>query len=109
MAAARLLKLLVYSVGFRTEMRDAMMQEDFFEEETVPLEKMACGEVGQTYTLLSRPPASMTTGKLVNILKFKIKEIDPSTGSAIGLRFFLFYCPFRPPPPPTTVGISLCW
>ena len=47
----------------------------------VPLERMPHGAVGHTFTLLKRPEGSMALGKLVNILRFKVKEIDPSTGA----------------------------
>jgi len=62
-------------------------QEEFEEEEVVPLARMPHGEVGHTFTLLRRPEGSMALGKLVNILRFTVKEIDPSTGA-------------RPPPAP---------
>ena len=64
----------------------AAVQEEFEEEAIVPLERMPHGAVGHTFTLLQRPEGSMALGKLVNILRFKVKEIDPSTGAAPGLR-----------------------
>ena len=60
---------------------DAAVQEEFEEEAIVPLERMPHGAVGHTFTLLQRPEGSMALGKLVNILRFKVKEIDPSTGA----------------------------
>lgn len=39
-------------------------------------------QVGQCYTILSRPEGSLAAGKIANILKFKVKEIDPTTGEA---------------------------
>ena len=66
-------------------------QEDFEEESVVPLARMPHGEVGHTFTLLRRPEGSMALGKLVNILRFKVKEIDPSTGAPWSL------CPCQHP------------
>ncbi|KAK9837106.1 hypothetical protein WJX81_003075 [Elliptochloris bilobata] len=59
---------------------DLAQAEEFEEEAVVPLERMPHGAVGHTFTLLRRPEGSMALGKLVNILRFKVKEIDPSTG-----------------------------
>ncbi|KAK9828743.1 hypothetical protein WJX72_001875 [[Myrmecia] bisecta] len=59
---------------------DLAEAEDFEEEAVLPLASMAYGSVGQTYVVLARPEGSMALGKFVNILKFKVKEIDPSTG-----------------------------
>lgn len=41
-----------------------------------------CLQVGQCFTVLSRPPGSLASGKIGNVLKFRVKEIDPSTGEA---------------------------
>lgn len=35
---------------------------------------------GQTYVVLARPPGSMALGRFANTLRFRVKEIDPSTG-----------------------------
>lgn len=32
--------------------------------------------------MLARPPGSLSGGKIANVLKFTVKEIDPSTGEA---------------------------
>lgn len=42
----------------------------------------ACPQVGQCFTILSRPEGSLAAGKIANVLKFRVKEIDPSTGEA---------------------------
>ncbi|GIL83130.1 hypothetical protein Vretimale_11463 [Volvox reticuliferus] len=55
---------------------------DFEEAFTVPLDTMPLNGVGQCFTVVSRQPGAIATGKVVNILKFKVKEIDPSTGEA---------------------------
>ena len=62
-------------------------QEEFEEESVIPLDVMPLNAVGQTFTVLRRPEGSVSLGKTANILKFKLKEIDPSTG--------------EPPPPPS--------
>ena len=57
-------------------------QEEFSEELVLPLAVMP-GEnspAGQTYVVLARPPGSMALGRFANTLRFRVKEIDPSTG-----------------------------
>ena len=49
----------------------------------VPLGRMVYGEVGHSYVALARPEGAALVGKLVNTLKFTVKEIDPSTGESI--------------------------
>jgi coatomer protein complex subunit gamma len=39
-------------------------------------------KVGQCFTILARPQGSLAAGKIANVLKFKVKEIDPSSGEA---------------------------
>lgn len=39
-------------------------------------------QVGQCFTILSRPEGSLAAGKIANVLKFRVKEIDPTTGEA---------------------------
>lgn len=56
------------------------MQEGFEEAEVVPLGRMVYGEVGHSYVALARPDGAALVGKLVNTLKFTVKEIDPATG-----------------------------
>ena len=63
----------------------ASFPKDEFEEESVlPLDVMPLNAVGQTFTVLRRPEGSVSLGKLANILRFKLKEIDPSTGQPWG-------------------------
>lgn len=59
-----------------------MAQESFEEEMCLPLSKMPLNEVGTCFTVLHRQPGSMATGKLGCVLKFTVKEIDPSTREA---------------------------
>ena len=53
----------------------------------LPLDVMPLNAVGQTFTVLRRPEGSVSLGKLANILRFKLKEIDPSTGEPSGCRY----------------------
>lgn len=55
-------------------------QEGFEEEVVLPLARMVYGEVGQSYVALARPEGAALVGKLSNVLKFTVKEIDPTTG-----------------------------
>lgn len=57
-------------------------QEDFDEEMVLPLATMPLNAVDQTYTVLARPAGGYSSGKCGNILKFTVKEVDPSTGEA---------------------------
>lgn len=56
------------------------MQEEFDEEGCVPLDVMPVNGVGHTFTILRRPPGSYALGKVVSILRFRVREIDPSSG-----------------------------
>ena len=47
---------------------------------TIPLPKMAYNVAGHTFVVLSRPQGALATGKLLNTLRFTVKEIDPATG-----------------------------
>ena len=48
----------------------------------IALGTMPYNGVGQTYVVLSRPAGSMVYGKFTNTLRFKVKEIDPTSGTA---------------------------
>ena len=54
--------------------------EDFEEEMTVPLDKMPYGNPGQTYVCLKRVEGAIAVGKFANVMRFRVKEVDPSTG-----------------------------
>lgn len=57
----------------------------FKEAACVPLPVMAYGSPGQTYVALAREEGQeglLTVGKFTNFLKYKVKEVDPSTGEA---------------------------
>ena len=57
-----------------------MVQEGFEEEAVLPLARMVYGQVGHCYVALARPEGATLVGKLTNVLKFTVKEIDPTTG-----------------------------
>jgi len=56
--------------------------EEFAEEAVIPLSVMPYNGNGETYVILSRPAGSMAVGSFVNILRFTVKEVDPTTGDA---------------------------
>jgi coatomer protein complex subunit gamma len=57
------------------------VQPDFEAETVLPLACMPLNEVGQCFSVLRRP-AGLSAGKMGCVLKFTVKEIDPSTGEA---------------------------
>eukprot|EP00210_Caulerpa_lentillifera_P007221 g6908.t1 len=61
---------------------DLAEAEDFDEEMIIPLTAMEFNKTGQCYTVMSRPPGSICSGKFATLLKFNLKEIDPATGEA---------------------------
>lgn len=58
-----------------------LLQPDFEADAVLPLASMPLNETGQCFTVLRRP-ASLAAGKMGCVLKFTVKEIDPSTGEA---------------------------
>ena len=52
----------------------------------LPLARMVYGEVGQSYVALARPEGATLVGKFTNVLKFTVKEIDPTTGPLPAVR-----------------------
>lgn len=66
-------------VSVAVDLADA---EEFTQELVLPLAVMPQEGAGQTYVVLARPPGSMALGRFLNILRFRVKEIDPSTGEA---------------------------
>lgn len=61
---------------------DLAEAEAFEEESVIPLATMPYNNMGHCFTVLRRPAGSMVLGKFLNILKFTVKEVDPSTGEA---------------------------
>lgn len=58
----------------------SLPQEEFEAEDVLPLDVMPLNAVGHTFTILHRPAGSWALGKFANILRFKVKEIDPTSG-----------------------------
>lgn len=56
----------------------------------LPLARMMYGEVGQSYVALARPEGATLVGKFTNVLKFTVKEIDPTTGLLPAVRLQAF-------------------
>jgi hypothetical protein len=48
----------------------------------LPLASMPLNEKSQCFTVLRRPVGSLATSKIQSVLKFTVKEIDPSSGEA---------------------------
>ncbi len=46
----------------------------------MPIKTLPHGEAHRTFVVLARPEGSVALGRLVNVLRFTVKEIDPSTG-----------------------------
>lgn len=61
-------------------MTDLAEAPGFQQEAVLPLKTMPLNAAGTTYTVLRRTGGPMEAGKLLNILKFTVKEVDPSTG-----------------------------
>lgn len=59
---------------------DLSETDGFEEEDSVPLVKLVCGAPGSTYVLVGAPGNRPLDCKIPCILKFTVKEIDPSTG-----------------------------
>lgn len=71
-----------------------MVQEGFEEEAVLPLARMVYGQVGHCYVALARPEGATLVGKFTNVLKFTVKEIDPTTGLySITLQLRCSACP----------------
>ena len=47
----------------------------------MPIKTLPHGEAHRTFVVLVRPEGSIALGRLVNVLRFTVKEIDPSTGA----------------------------
>ncbi|KAF8772434.1 hypothetical protein HU200_005760 [Digitaria exilis] len=61
---------------------DASEAEEFLEVASKPLESLPYDSPGQTFVAFEKPEGVIATGKFSNILKFIVKEVDPSTGEA---------------------------
>ncbi|ONM27524.1 coatomer subunit gamma-2-like isoform X1 [Zea mays] len=59
---------------------DASEADEFLEVASKPLESLPYDSPGQTFVAFEKPEGVIATGKFSNILKFIVKEVDPSTG-----------------------------
>ncbi|MED6204125.1 hypothetical protein PIB30_006192 [Stylosanthes scabra] len=61
---------------------DASEAEEFSEVFSKPLRSLPYDSPRQTFVAFEKPEGLATVGKFSNILKFIVKEVDPSTGEA---------------------------
>ncbi|GAA0144196.1 vesicle coat protein [Lithospermum erythrorhizon] len=61
---------------------DASDAEEFGELVTKPLKSLPYDTPGQTYVAFEKPEGVPAVGKFSNMLRFIVKEVDPSTGEA---------------------------
>mmetsp|Transcript_28720 Transcript_28720/g.80856 ORF Transcript_28720/g.80856 Transcript_28720/m.80856 type:complete len:893 (+) Transcript_28720:167-2845(+) len=66
-------------VSITMDLADA---EDFEEEAVIPLPVMPYNGTGATYVILRHEEGTIALGNFVNILRFTVKEVDPTTGEA---------------------------
>ncbi|KAI8027574.1 Coatomer subunit gamma-2 [Camellia lanceoleosa] len=65
-----------------TVILDASDAEEFTEVSTKPLRSLPYDSPGQTFVVFEKPEGVSTVGKFSNMLKFIVKEVDPTTGEA---------------------------
>jgi coatomer subunit gamma len=58
------------------ELEDVTLVEDA----GIPLKRMPHNSAGSTFVVMSREDGSMARGSAVAVMKFIVKEVDPSTG-----------------------------
>ncbi|XP_076897530.1 coatomer subunit gamma-2-like [Bidens hawaiensis] len=61
---------------------DASEAEEFEEVATKPLKSLPYDTPGQTFVAFEKPEGVPAVGKFSNMLRFIVKEVDPSTGEA---------------------------
>ncbi|KAM0007302.1 putative clathrin/coatomer adaptor, adaptin-like, coatomer/calthrin adaptor appendage [Helianthus debilis subsp. tardiflorus] len=61
---------------------DASEAEEFAEVATMPLKSLPYDTLGQTFVAFEKPEEVPAVGRFSNVLKFLVKEVDPSTGEA---------------------------
>ncbi|MCH98056.1 coatomer subunit gamma-like, partial [Trifolium medium] len=61
---------------------DASEAEEFSQVISKPLRSLPYDSPGQTFVAFEKPEGLATTGKFSNILKFIVKEVDPTSGEA---------------------------
>ncbi|GAQ90422.1 coatomer gamma subunit [Klebsormidium nitens] len=59
---------------------DTSLADEFEEVASIPLKSLPYGSPGQTFVLLAKPEGAVALGKFGNVLKFKVKEVDPASG-----------------------------
>ncbi|KAJ9704814.1 hypothetical protein PVL29_003046 [Vitis rotundifolia] len=59
---------------------DASDAEEFSEVSTKPLRSLPYDSPGQTFVAFEKPDGVPAVGKFTNMLKFIVKEVDPTTG-----------------------------
>ncbi|KAJ0011338.1 hypothetical protein Pint_34632 [Pistacia integerrima] len=62
---------------------DASEAEEFSEVATKPLRSLPYDSPGQTFVAFQKPEGVPAVGKFSNMLRFIVKEVDPSTGEAL--------------------------
>ncbi|XP_078170528.1 coatomer gamma-2 subunit, putative / gamma-2 coat protein, putative / gamma-2 COP [Carex rostrata] len=63
-----------------TVLIDASEADDFTEVYTKPLRSLPYDTPGQTFVAFEKPEGVPAVGKFSNVLKFIVKEVDPTTG-----------------------------
>ncbi|KAH8510739.1 hypothetical protein H0E87_008320 [Populus deltoides] len=61
---------------------DASEADDFAEVASKPLRSLPYDTPGQTFVAFEKPEGITAVGKFTNMLRFIVKEVDPSTGEA---------------------------
>ncbi|KAL6867553.1 hypothetical protein ACP4OV_015577 [Aristida adscensionis] len=61
---------------------DATEAEDFSEICSIPLKSLSFDSPGQIFVAFEKPEHFPAVGKLLNVLRFTVKEVDTSTGEA---------------------------
>ncbi|PIN22115.1 Vesicle coat complex COPI, gamma subunit [Handroanthus impetiginosus] len=61
---------------------DASEAEEFSEVGTKPLKSLPYDTPGQTFVAFEKPEGIPAVGKFSNMLRFAVREVDPSTGEA---------------------------
>ncbi|KAJ4962815.1 hypothetical protein NE237_022754 [Protea cynaroides] len=65
-----------------TVIMDATEAEEFSEVTSKPLRSLPYDSAGQTFVVFEKPVGVPAVGKFSNMLKFIVKEVDPTTGEA---------------------------
>jgi len=61
---------------------DASEADEFLEVVSKPLRSLPYDSPGQTFVAFEKPEGDLATSKFSNILRFIVKEVDPSSGEA---------------------------